>query len=114
MEDDVESLPDFSQAQNTSSLNEHPRPFERFVTKNGKTFEGVFPVTMESIKIDDWLLVQFFSQKYIGRVQFIQENYTTNFLRVKPSMERQINTFFCLSRHSRCDRVQFRQNYWQS
>lgn len=47
---------------------------------------------MESIKIDDWLLVEFFSQKYIGRVQSIEENYTATFLRIKHSLKRQINT----------------------
>lgn len=96
MEDDEESLPDFSQGpSSTSSVNEHLCPIECFVTKNGKTFEGVFPVTIQSIKIDDWILVQFFSQKYIGRVQSIDENYTANFLRVMPSMKRPPNkTFF--------------------
>ncbi|KAG5878247.1 hypothetical protein JTB14_004276 [Gonioctena quinquepunctata] len=56
LEDDIEILSDFSELGLTStSINEHPCLFGRFVTKNGQTFEGVFPVTMESMKIKNWL-----------------------------------------------------------
>ncbi|KAL1505531.1 hypothetical protein ABEB36_005075 [Hypothenemus hampei] len=69
----------------------HLKKTTRFVTKNGKTFENVVPVTIDSLEIGDWPLVQFFSQKYIGQLESIGDRFIANFLRQKLTTKSAIN-----------------------
>ncbi|KAL1492127.1 hypothetical protein ABEB36_012616 [Hypothenemus hampei] len=68
--DDNESLPDFSQS---GSSKKNDTLSTRFVTKNGKTFENVVPVTIDSQEIGDRFIANFLRQKLITKSAI---NYT--------------------------------------
>lgn len=71
-----------------------PQTRNSFVVFNKKLYEHVYQVTMNTIKEDDWLLVQF-CQVYIGKVLTVSDGeFEGTFLRSKPSKKCDYGSLF--------------------